>query len=228
MIEDDFEKYISSLAKHETENSESFLDSRSEILVNAGIRLNWLGDFLANPNIKYKKIDVAVEKILFTGTVPKWNKILMDRCGRSVKKFQELIEQDEEIKKKFTNEASFGSEPLLMRGPDEEGFYRIFDGMHRFVGSVIQNRKVVSAYVPINSEDHLPICEAHTVYDLIRGFQRNANDEAGKIQLYYALKLLVRTYENVLDLLKYRFNEEYIPYVEVQKIIAKVIAETEK
>ena len=102
MIEDDFEKYISSLAKHETENSESFLDSRSEILVNAGIRLNWLGDFLANPNIKYKKIDVAVEKILFTGTVPKWNKILMDRCGRSVKKFQVLIEQDEEIKKKFT------------------------------------------------------------------------------------------------------------------------------
>jgi hypothetical protein len=224
----DFEKYLHDLAKHESKKSKSFLDSRKSILVNAGIRLNWLGDFLANPRINYKKKDVAVENILFTGTTPDWNKVLMDKCDRSVKKFQDLIKVDKKIKKKFTAEASFGTEPILMHGPDEKGFYRIFDGMHRFVGSVIENRKTITAYIPTNSKKHLPICEAHTVYDLIRGFERNANDEEGKTELYHALKLLVRTYENVLELLMKRFDSAHISNIEVQKIITKVIEETKK
>jgi len=221
----DFEKYIENLADHEDDKSKSFLDPRTRILVNAGIRLNWIGDFLANPNIRYKKIEVVITKVLFTGTNLDWNKILIEKCGRFVKKFQELIEQDEEAKKRFTQEASFGNEPILMRGPDEKGFYRVFDGMHRFVGAVIEKRKTVTAYVPINEDEYLPVCEAHTVYDLIRGFQRHAKDEQGKIELYHALKLLARTYANVIELLKTRFNFMYVADDEVQEVIKKVIEE---
>jgi hypothetical protein len=224
----DFEKYIEELANHEDGKSKSFLDPRERILVNAGIRLNWIGDFLANPNIKYKKTEVSINQVLFTGTNPDWNKVLIDKCERSVEKFQELIEQDEEIKKRFTQEASFGNEPILMRGPDEKGFYRVFDGMHRFIGAVIKKRGAVTAYVPTNENNHLPVCEAHTVYDLIRGFQRHAKDDNGKTELYHALKLLARTYENVIELLENRFNSTYVVDDEVQKIIEKVIKETKK
>jgi hypothetical protein len=113
-----------------------------------------------------------------------------------------------------------------MRGPDVNGIYRIFDGMYSFVGAVIKKRKTITAYVPINEDEHLPVCEAHTVYDLIRGFQRHAKDENGKIELYHALKLLARTYENVINLLENRFNFTYVAENEVQKIIKRVIGET--
>lgn len=224
----DFEKYIKDLADHEDEKSKSFLDPRGRILINAGIRLNWIGDFLANSNIKFKKREVPISQIIFTGTNPSWNKILIDKCERSVEKFQKLIEQNEETRKRFTQEASFGNEPILMRGPDEKGLYRVLDGMHRFVGAVIEKRETIAAYVPINEDKHLPVCEAHTVYDLIRGFQRNARDENGKIELYHALKLLARTYENVIKLLKNRFNFTYVADEEVQRIIKKVIKEIKR
>lgn len=225
---DDFEKYLEDLAKHEDKKSKSFLDPRKRILVNAGIRLNWIGDFLANPNIKYKRKDISINHVLFTGTTPDWNKVLIDKCERSVKRFQELIEQDEKIKKKFSKEASFGNETILMRGPDEKGFYRVIDGMHRFIGAVIEKNETVTAYVPINEDKHLPICEPHTVYDLIRGFQRHAKDDNGKSELYHALKLLARTYKNTLELLENRFNFTYVADEEVQEIIKRVIKETKK
>ncbi|MFH1089579.1 MAG: hypothetical protein V1716_04100 [Candidatus Uhrbacteria bacterium] len=223
-----FEKYIEVLASHEDTKSESFLDSRGRILVNAGIRLNWIGDFISNPQIKYKLKSVPINKVLFTGTNPSWNKILIDQCEKSVEKFQALTKNNLEIKKRFLKEASFGDEPILMRGPDENGLYRVFDGMHRFVGAVLKNKKTISAYVPINEDSHLPICEAHVIYDLIRGFQRHAKDQQGKRELYYALKLLARTYENVVDLLNIRFSFKYVPDKDVQKIIEKVIKKIKK
>jgi len=223
-----FEKYIKNLAIHEEKKNKFFLNSRNKILVNAGIGLNWIGDYVANPKIKYRKTSISVDKVLFTGTNPKWNKILIDQCQKNVNNFKELIKNDNNIKKKLLGEASFGNELILMRGPDREGFYRIIDGMHRFVGAVLKDKRTVSAYIPVNEQDHLPVCEAHVIYDLIRGFQRHAKDQQGKRELYYSLKLLARTYENVIGLLKKRFNFKYVADQEVQKIIKKVIMENKK
>lgn len=224
----EFDEYLCGLADHEDEWNKKNLGPRERILVNAGVRLNWLGDFLANPKIKYKKIDLPVDQVVLTGTNPDWNRILLDKCGRSVEKFRALIERDKKVREKFTKEASFGTEPILTRGPDEKGFYHVFDGMHRFVGAVIKNRRKVKAYVPTNADKHLPVCEPHTVYDLIRGYGRHARGARGRKELYHALKLLARTYENVPDLLRKRFSAKYIPDDEVQKIIKKVVRETKK
>lgn len=217
-----FEKYIENLASHEDKKGKSLINARERILVNAGIRLNWIGDYIANPKIKYRKIDISVDKVLFTGTNPEWNKILIDRCQKNVTNFKELIKNDKKIRKKFASEASYGNEQILIRGPDENGFYSVFDGMHRFLGIILKNKKTVQAYVPINEQDHLPVCEAHVVYDLIRGFQRHANNKQGEKDLYHALKLLARTYENVIELLEKRFNFTYVADRKVQKIIKRV------
>jgi hypothetical protein len=222
----EFETYLEKLADHEKKKCKALMSSRERILVYAGIRLNWLGDLLANPDIRYDKKDVPVNKVLFTGTNPEWNKVLIDACEKSVEKFQMLIEANEEMRNKFAREASFGNEPILLRSPNEKGLYPVSDGMHRVVGAVIEKRKTVTAYVPIDEDKHLPVCEAHTVYDVIRGFQRNARDEEGKIQLYHALKLLARTYKNVPGLLATRFNSTYVHDEDVQEIIQKVCNES--
>ncbi len=223
---DKFEHYLEKLADHEEKKSKFYLsDSRARILVNAGIRLNWLGDFLANPEIKWEERELPIEKIQFTGTNPEWNKILIDQCERSVNKFRALIARSPELKEKFQQEASFGEEIVLVRKSEEEGFYKVLDGMHRFVGAVLENKEKIKVFLPLNEDEHLPICEAHTVYDLIRGFIRNAKDKEGEKELYYALKLLCRTYGNVRQLLKERFNENYVFDKKVQEIIQKVLEE---
>ena len=95
--------------------------------------------------------------------------------------------------------------------------------MHRLIGAVIEKRKEVLVFFPVNEDEYLPICEAHTIYDFIRGFIRNAKDEKGEIELYHGLKLLCRTYANVRELLIERFNENYVHDNEVQEIIKKVL-----
>lgn len=222
----EFEKYLENLSKHEDEKNSRNIDARTRILINAGISLNWIGDYLANPAIKFRMLNVPVQNILFTGTSPKWDEILLGRCNASVRKFQELVEKNNDIKEKFLTEASFGDEPLLLLGPNVHKYYWVFDGMHRLVGAALKNKTVVKAFVPVNEQQHLPICEAHVIYDLIRGFQRHAKDEEGKQDLFHALRLLSRTYGNVRELLKERFNFYYIPDKEVQIIIENVLKQS--
>lgn len=221
-----FEDYLRELASHEAEKSDSILqDPRTTILVHAGIRLNWLGDFFANPAIKWVEREVPIEQIQFTGTSPEWNEVLIIQCSRSVAQFCELINRESELKAKFEKEASFGEESILVRTSEDEGLWKVLDGMHRFVGAVLQGKDTVKVFLPLNENEHLPVCEAHVVYDLIRAFTRNARDDQGKNELYHALKLLARTYENVIYLLRNRFSENYVYDTEAQKVIQQVIKE---
>lgn len=220
-----FEKYIISLAKNEERKANHFLINgpRDRILVNAGIALNWIGDFFANPKIKWAEKELPIEKILFSGVDPKWNGILIDQCGRSVKKFRALIKKSPELRKKFKKQGLCRNAPILVRRDEGGKSYKVLDGMHRFVIAALGEKKKIGVLVPVNEKRHLPICEAHTAYDLIRGFIRNAKDKKGEIELYHALKLLCRTYENVKLLLKNRFNGEWVRDETVQKIIKRVL-----
>jgi len=219
-----FKECLEKLADHENKKSELYLgDQRMVILVNAGIGLNWLGDFFANPEIKWEERQLPIEKIQFTGTNPEWNRILVDKCERSVSKFRTLMAENSKLEEKFRQEASFGDEMILVRKSEKEGFYKVLDGMHRFVGVVLEDKREARVLLPINEDKHLPVCEAHTVYDLIRGFIRSARDKEGEVELYSALKLLCRTYANVRELLIERFNKDYVYDDKVQEIIRKVL-----
>lgn len=222
-----FEQYLQDLADHEEEKSRPLLaDPRVKIRVYGGMRLNWLGDFFGNPNIKWQEQELLVDIILFGGTGLAWDRILIDQCKRSPAKFRELIGRTQGLRAKFESEVSSGEQPIVVRhSPDREGYYHVLDGMHRFVGAVIGEQTTIKAYVPVNEHEHLPRCESHVVYDLIRGFMRHAADEQGKEGLYQALKLLMRTYENVGDLLRHRFNAQYVRNQDVQDVIQRVLNE---
>lgn len=221
-----FNNYLQRLAAHEEKKAKSRLtSSREKLLVWAGVLLNWLGDYLANPEIQWEGMELPIEKIQFTGTDPEWNKILIHQCGRSVKKFKKLLKSNPKIRNKFKKETSdrYRNELILVRKSEDLGYYKVLDGMHRFVWLVLNGEQIVKVYVPINEDECLPICEAHVVYDLIRGFIRHGKGKQGEIELYYGLMLLARTYANVKDLLAKRFDEKHVMDKDVQEVIRRVL-----
>ena len=124
---------------------------------------------------------------------------------------------------RFTNETPLVKETILVRESDNPGKYKILDGIHRLIGACLEGKKTIIALVPMNENGVLPICEAHTIYDLIRGFIRHRHNKDGETELYYGLKLLLNTYANTQDLLKNRFNKKWVDDEKTQNIIKKVL-----
>jgi hypothetical protein len=224
VIMNTFEDYLEKLAEHEVETAfERLPDPRDRILVAAGVKLNWLGDYFGNDKIRWELQNIPVENIQFTGGPQRWNKILLEECERSVEKFKKLMTDRPEVKKLFESEASFSEEPIIVRHDFEKtGNYKILDGLHRFVGALLQDREEIASYVPHNESEHRPVLEPHVIYDLIRGYLRSDRDGLAKERLLLALQLLAETYDNVLPLLKERFNENYIFADDVQEITRKI------
>jgi hypothetical protein len=213
-----FEDYLKKLEKHESEVLRD-LDTREKIRVSSGIRLNHISDFVGNPKTKFILIKIPADKVLFTGTTePEWNKILIERCKRSPAELKKLILKHPELKPRFSH-AKFSKEPILVKKFKDK--YKVFDGMHRFVGAVLENKDSVEAFVAINEAK--PICEAHVIYDLIKGFLRSEKTKKDKQDLFSALRLLKKSYENTEYLLKNRFNAKYEPDKDLQKIINKIV-----
>jgi hypothetical protein len=186
----------------------------------AGARLNWIGDYVGNPDMEWEEKELELDELEVTGN----DEFLIKTCERSLKKFQELALADTEIKAMYENLASYGTETILVRNSDHDFVkYKILDGIHRVIGAAISGKNTIKAMVPLNEKDCLPVCEAHVIYDLIRGYLRNRRTDDGKIELYYGLKLLINTYANVHDLLENRFNKNYVNNDEVQIIIEKVL-----
>ena len=221
----EFDQYLSRLAQHEIKKSTSTLDARSIILIYAGVQLNSLGDYLANPSLNWTKKIVPIENIQFTGTNPTWNQILINQCDRNPLKFQDLITTQPQIRKLFEKTCVFDpANPILLRKSENIGKYKLLDGMHRFVGSLLAGEQTIEAYFPEIEDPELPWCEAHIVYDLIRAYLRSSKDTEAETELYHALKLLLRSYGNIRKLLLNRFNSDHLNNQKVQDIIQRVLS----
>lgn len=216
--------YIKKLANTEEKKSESYKhDSRHRISVHSGVLLNWLGDYFANPNIKWEKVSLSVKNILMTGVDPEWNKLFIKKCERKSEKLTKLIAKDLGLKGRIMKWVNSSKNPNIILVRKDKDKYKVLDGMHRFVKQILEGKEEIKVYAPTNEISELPHCEPHVVYDLIRGFQRNAYDKKGETQLRNALALLSRTYGNVNQLLKNRFNKDWISDKKVQKIIEAII-----
>lgn len=224
----DFDKFIKDLVIHEKDKIKKELKnkkdgevSRELMIICGGIRLNWIGDYVGNPDMKWQSKELPLDKIQFSGA----DHFLTKVCKKSPLIFWEAVKNNSRLKAKYQKIASFGNEPILVRNGSKKGKYKVLDGMHRLIGSVLNGKKKIMAYIPLNEKEVLPYCEAHVIYDLIRGYLRNAHDQAGEKELYYGLKLLLRAYGNTEKLLRGRFNRYWVDDNKVQKIIQKVLTE---
>ncbi|MEM1312805.1 MAG: hypothetical protein AAGF07_05080 [Patescibacteria group bacterium] len=221
----DFEKYLADLAEHEQQKSLNILKNnpREIIKLFAGHRLNWLGDYFGNSNIVWSKIHLEINKIKFTGTSPELNIILKEKCDGLPSKLIDLMNTDQKVRAVIEKYASYSEEPILVRNNQSGDNFLVLDGTHRLLGKILHKAQKIWVWYPENEFELLPECEAHVVYDLIRGYIRHAKDEEGKIALQHSLKLLIRTYSNVKSLLQNRFNSNYVSDPSVQEVIAKVL-----
>lgn len=213
------DEFLKDLANHEEKKKIKELSARQRIIMFSGVGLNSIGDYVGNPKMKWEEKDLLLEEIEFTGL----DKFILEECGRSPIRFREKVLQDEDLKIKYEKEASNGDEPILVRKSPKPDKHRLVDGVHRLIGAALDGQETIKAMVPLNEGEILPICEAHTIYDLIRGFIRHRQIKEGEIELYYGLKLLLNTYANTRDLLKNRFNINYVNDEKVQTIIKKVL-----
>jgi hypothetical protein len=221
----EFEIYLKALVEHEQEKSLVWLKDHpyESIKVFAGHKLSWLGDYFGNPKIKWQKKQININDIRFTGTNTELNAILIEKCGMSVSVLLDLIETDKDVKNLVEKNATFSDHMIVVRHDFKDGKYLMLDGTHRLLGYILKGDKAINVWYPVNEREYLPECEAHVIYDLIRGFLRTNKDEESCNELYYSLKLLSKTYGNVSELLEKRFNQNYVFDSQVQAIISKVL-----
>jgi len=190
------------------------LSPLEKILVFAGVAMNWQADFLLDETIKWRKKKLKLDDLYLTGTNPRWNAIVIDKCQRSPKKFRDYLLKNPAAKTIF-KKAKFSLYPILVHHEDKK--LKVFDGMNRVIASLREGKKEIEAWVATPNKKPKPKVEPHVIYDFLRSYHRGINkDRKGLIA---ALKFLRKSYSNVDQLLKERFNIDWVPSEEIQKII---------
>ena len=212
--------YLANLVAHEQARFDREATDTERLLTLAGVSMNWLADILLDPNIEWMRQTLLVDDLYLTGTIPEWNKVIIDECQRSPRQLRERLAQDLAVRALFASVTS-NPIPLLVRFDDDK--YKVFDGMHRTIAAIRDDHTTIEAYVGrlATGKNYRPVCEPHVVYDVLRPFLRKINTD--KVGLRATLRYLLQSYSNVADLLKHRFNHAAVPDEEVQLIISEVL-----
>lgn len=212
------QKFLADLSQHIKTKAEANQSPLEQLITACSISMNWIADYISDPNVSWTLEEIPLDKIYLTGTQPDWNKIIIDQCERSPKKFNELLQSNPKIKELF-KEAKFEDRPILIRYEDEQ--YKMLDGMHRTLGAIIEGRETIEAFVARLNGKPQPQIEPHIIYDFFRAYHRGSNTD--KDSLISAIKFLRRAYSNVDDLLKNRFSKNWVPDDKIQEIIQEIL-----
>lgn len=212
------EQYLNELVRQLEEKAKGWQGPLDKLVMLSGVQLNWIADFMTDPNVVWSKEELPIEKLTLTGTNPEWNAIVIDKCKRSPKLLQEFFATNPPELALFAD-TKFVEVPILVRAEGEE--LRVLDGMNRAIAAIRDGKTAIVAYVARVNGAPRPYCEPHTVYDLLRAYQRKMNtDKAGLVS---ALKFLRKSYANVDELLRNRFNKAWLPNEEVQSAIQEAL-----
>ncbi len=182
--------------------------------------MNWIADYLTDPNVRWTRETIATNDLYLTGTNPVWNGIIIDQCERSPARLANAMRDDPQVLAQF-KDVAFDPLPILIRF--EKDKLRVLDGMHRVVAAIRDGRNSIEAYVARHIGEPRPACEPHVVYDLLKAYHRGLNTD--RTALITALRFLRRAYGNVDDLLRHRFIKAWVPDDEIQAIIAEALNE---
>ncbi|MBI2984230.1 MAG: ParB N-terminal domain-containing protein [Candidatus Kerfeldbacteria bacterium] len=215
-------EYLGRLARHLKDKIEQHQQGQplEQLLMSCSAAMNWIADFLTDPNVRWTKQELRVDDLWLTGTNPTWNAIIIDRCKRSPAELRAILRSDPQTAALFA-EAEFDELPILVRVDD--GKYKVLDGMHRVIAAIRDGRESVTAFVARLDGQPRPQCEPHVVYDLLRAYHRGINRD--RQALVVALRFLRHAYANVDRLLRERFSKAWVPDDEMQAIIAEALQE---
>lgn len=205
--------YIRKLIKA-LEKKASAYPPETKLMMLSGAALNWIADFVTDKSIRWSKKKISIDTLYLTGTNPKWNRIIIDRCGRSPSKLRTLMAKDRKVRALF-RAAKYASAPILVHRDEKK--YKVLDGMNRIIAALRADKKYIFAYVASPAGKSCPRCEPHIVYDLIKPYQRGINrDRRG---LIITLRFLRKSYANVDGILRERLGARWLHDPKLQKII---------
>lgn len=207
-------EFIHDLADHLERKARERQNDTDRIVTASGILLQWVGDFVSDPNVDWEKAEIKVDDLTLTGTNPEWNGVILETCHRSPTEFREFL-HDHPEKKTVFDRATFHPNPILIRRENEK--LKVLEGMHRTIAAIRDGRQTLSAWIATSIGPNRPRCEPHVVYDLIRAYARKTTtDRAGLIA---ALQYLRSAYSNVDQLLAERFSGSWVKDDGLQEII---------
>ncbi len=213
--------YLEKLAEAERARFENTNSSLERLLTYSGVALNWMADYLLDPNVIWRNETIAIDSLYLTGTSPEWNKVIIDEAQRSPTKLHILIANKPALSEFFKN-AQYDDSPILVRYEDDKN--KVLNGMHRVIGAILDGKEHIEAFIgELKGATYTPVCEPHVVYDLLRAYIRGINpDRKGLIA---ALKFLRKAYSNVDELLKNRFGPDGIADDDIQAIIQDALTD---
>lgn len=214
------QEFLQQLVEHHRRKALSVVDAESEMLLWSGVSMNWIADFLTDESARWEKREIKIDNLYLTGTNPSWNKVIIDQANRSPVKLRQILQAQPELRSLFS-EAKFHVLPILIR--IDKGKMKVFDGMHRTIGAILADRKTMTAFICTTHGSARPHCEPHVVYDILRSHIRKINQD--RPGLIAALRYLRHSYANVDDLLRNRFNHDWVPDDEIQKIIQEALSD---
>lgn len=198
-------EYLASLVAHKRAEMEERLEDNpiEQLLMYAGVDGNWTKWFITDEEAIWEKRVMPIDKLTLTGRHPEWYP-LIDDCGGSPAKLRQLLAEQSELKERFAS-AYFVDIPIMVYF--EDGEYRIFDGMHRAIGAMLEGHNEIEVWiVRPGPNGHRPQCEPHVVNDLIKTLFMGM--EADRDDLVAALRLIKTHYANGEDLLREWENDK--------------------
>jgi hypothetical protein len=213
------EKYLRGLVNNHRKKVDERLErSADRLLMYSGALLNWVGEMINDNGLKWRLETVPLEKIIMTGTCPKWNKITLEKAERNPLKLRKLFKEDKSLKDIFKN-SKFADIPILIRETEEKE-YKVLDGMNRVIAAARDGKDNIKAYIGRRVGKSKAKIEPHVVYDIIRGFQLRGGS---KKDFKAAIRLLLDAYSNTEELLRKRFNKSWVADKKIQELISEVL-----
>lgn len=205
---------------HQKKARERFTDLGEELLMYSGVLLNWVGEWITDPSVRWEKRVVRVDDLTLTGTNPTWNAVVIDHAHREPRQLRELF-RDSEIVRLFEG-VQWSSVPILVRVNLQDGEkLKVLDGMKRTIAAIRDGRDMIEAWIGRRTDPARPCIEPHVIYDILRAAQqgRGSLDD-----LRAALRFLLQTYGNTRNLLKHRFNSEWLRDSKLNALVQEVLA----
>lgn len=212
--------FVQALAQRMRAKVEASQDTLDQLLADCGMQLNWVGEWLTDKEVAWKKRELLIDNLTLTGTQPAWNTVILDECERSPKKLRERLASDVSAQELFSGAIADGL-PILVRIDGETT--KVLDGMRRTIAAIRDGQEKIWAWVGRRTGKGQPVCEPHVIYDLLRVYDEGINPDRSELSV--ALRYLKQSFANVESLLRRRFDRERVRNDELQKVIAEVLGE---
>ncbi|HPN67413.1 MAG TPA: hypothetical protein PLZ62_02040 [bacterium] len=187
------EKIIKQLALEHADIFADDYDDRQKLAVYSEARLNWVNAIISDDYYDWEQEELLIANLQLTGTIPEYNKIIIDKCERSPVKFAAYLKRENCYDLFVCNNKS--NETILIEYRD--GKYYVLHGMYHVIKLIINGQDKLTAWIGHNSfQIKKPNVEPSVAYFFLREYRRGTIPQKEKEHLLETLRLIYQYTNN--------------------------------